>query len=209
MRSMKHSYANLCTMRSILVLACIAIGIAAPNISQAAIIRGHLKADEKNETLHLVTAQSQTPLRIVSRGSGIHQALKSLRDGDFITARGQHFQKEGAVIIDAIESVGLRELLGIWTTAQWQIFEFRDFNRLNLYMDLQKWPGLLNINESRAMDYFLAPASGNRYSIFMSDDQSVLVGTLEVTTDRIDLTLFDSRTGRPSENISLSPLILK
>ena len=53
-----------------------------------------------------------------------------------------------SIDVQAIESVGLQGLLGIWRTQQWQVFEFRDFNRLNLYSSTQSPPSSVGLEKT-------------------------------------------------------------
>jgi hypothetical protein len=119
-------------------------------------------------------------------------------------------EADGTVRLDAIESLGLRELLGSWRTDRWEVYEFRDFSRMNLYVPTQSSSGQrIPLSKAREYNYVLAPEQGARYSIFLSDDRSVTVGSIEVKENKINFTVYDSKTGEISENISLSPLSLQ
>jgi hypothetical protein len=159
--------------------------------------------------LYLVSKSWPQPLKIVVSTPTLNVDLGNLKDGDFLVARGLASPSEGTVRVDAIESLGLRELLGSWRTDRWEVYEFRDFNRMNLYVPTRANNGQrVPLSMAREFNYVLAPEQGARYSIFLSDDRTVTVGTIEVQENKINFIVYDSKTGEVSQNISLSPLSL-
>lgn len=170
-------------------------------------VRGFVHTEPSGE-LYLTMRTSSVPLKIVPVGLILLGDLSKLRDGDFIIGSGTLNASEKTVLLEAIESVGLQEILGIWRADNRDVFEFRDFNRLNLYRPTANPSHMISLAKIHELSYVLAPERGDSYSIFLSDDRSVQVGTLKVRDKNILLSVFDT-SGRIISNISLSPLSLR
>jgi len=170
-------------------------------------VRGFVHTEPSGE-LYLTVRTSSVPLKIVPVGLTLLGDLSKLRDGDFIIGSGTLNANEKTVLLEAIESVGLQEVLGIWRADNWDVFEFRDFSRLNLYRPTADPGRAIRLAKIHELSYVLAPERGDSYSIFLSDDRSVQVGTLKVRDKNILLSVFDT-SGRIMSNISLSPLSLR
>jgi hypothetical protein len=156
--------------------------------------------------IYLSMKSQPHPLKIVAANPSIKSDLRRLKAGDFIIAQGS-IAGSDSVTLDAIESVGLQKLLGSWHTADWQIYEFRDFNRLLLYRIEKPHPARASrFAGPREYRYVLAPETGSRFSIFLSDNTDVHAGSLELLDGRLTITVFNNETGDIAENISLSPL---
>lgn len=170
-------------------------------------VRGFIRATTDEGTFLDVTAD-QAPFLLVANRPALETDLKNLKVGDYLVARGTLDVMSGEAHIDSIETVGLRELIGPWQSGASRIYEFEDFSRLNLYKALRDPQGVV-LAKLKEMNYSVAPESKGRYSIFMSDNRSVQVGLLEFEARGIKLSVIDPKTGRVSENISLSPLPVK
>jgi hypothetical protein len=193
---------------------CIALSLVAvsPAVAQtgapaAQVVQGTLnKSSTEGLILEVSTDTGQRNLRIFAAAS-ITSDLNKLKTGDGLVARGAIDANGRSLNIQSIESVGLRELLGSWHGPQREVFEFADFSRLNLYA-----PGPVGGESSKESadgptaghyHYVLAPEAGRGYSIFMSDNTTVHLGSIVVTDAIVHLTVFDSKTGQISESISL------
>lgn len=183
--------------------------VLAPAPAFAETVRGFVHTDASTKDISLLIRTAHEPYRVVASLPSVLAGLRNLKDGDFIIGSGTVKTTEKLVVLDSLESVGLQELLGVWRTAEWQVFEFRDFNRLNLYKATPETYRPVGLSKLREYAYVLAPEQGDRYSIFLSDDQSVHVGSLEVSATKVQMTVFDPDTGRVAESISLSPLPLQ
>jgi hypothetical protein len=171
-------------------------------------IVGFLKNQSATEDLRLIVKESKEPLKILAQPY-LLSSLRSLRDGNLIVASGRMDLATQAVRIDAIQTLGLQELIGTWQSSRWEIFEFRDFSRLNLYMPMEKDNGSIGISHSHSLAYTITPESGDRYSIFISDQKKIMLGTLRLHEKKLELAVYDSDSGKIAENISLSPIFLK
>lgn len=174
--------------------------------AQADTIRGVVKKIKGDNATYLVVEGNPTSFKIVANSPSVISGALKLNDGDSLTARGRLIPEKGEAFLFGIESVGLKSLIGVWHSPRWEVYEFRDFSRLNLYVVRSAPTGKYKIKKSRELAYVIAPESGDRYSIFMSDNRNVLAGSLQMNKGQVDIMLFDTMTGQATENISLKPL---
>jgi predicted transcriptional regulator of viral defense system len=196
MKTLVSSFIKFC----LLLFAALAIH---PSVSNAVAIQGLI--DTADGKLTLVTKYDIAYV-LDSPNPDVKSDLERLRQGDYLAARGNVDELNHLITVEAIESLGLRELLGAWSSSRLEVYEFQDFTRLNLYVPNSTRN---KVEIAGKYNYAVAPDHGDRYSIFLSDNRSVLVGTLEFKNQRLQLTVLDPKTGRVSQNISLSPLTLK
>ena len=153
----------------------------------------------------------------------VRQALDELTSGDFVIVSGRlvdlnRDQRPDQIHVTGIESVGLKRLLGVWRTANWDVFNFESFEKLTLYK-LQRTRSTtreMRLSHLKDMSYSLSPDRGSIYSIFIVEaprpqlgrSGAVFVGSLELQTQSgepvLQLTLIDGKTGQVSEVLSLS-----
>ena len=170
-------------------------------------VRGFIRS-QADGTVFIEVDPSQPKYRIVASNSTMTVDLMALKVGDYVIARGSLSPGDQTAHLDSIESLGLQEILGSWQADSERVFEFKDFTRLNLYRSLHDSSGT-TLAKTKQFDYVIAPDSGARYSIFLSDNTSVHVGSVEFLSDTVQLTILDPKTGSVAENISLSPLTVK
>jgi hypothetical protein len=146
----------------------------------------------------------------------IRETLGSLQAGDFVVLSGQYFDQDqngsiDSILVNGIESVGLKRLIRTWKSDKWAVMKFENFNRMILYRpDL----GSSRLKKLKELNYTLAPDQGSDYSILMVEARStparpskpVFAGKLTVEKDRLQLELFDTKSGLTAEVYSLSPL---
>ena len=157
----------------------------------------------------------------ISTSLAIRTSLLDLKSGDFVVVSGELADKNldgiyDEVVVDAIESVGLNQLIGSWRSSKWDVVRFEDFNSLSLYRPKFSGPQTVGTRADLAklkdLSYTLAPERGSSYSIFLAEKNSlsipapVYVGHLEVRADSLKLEIFDPKTGSSSEVLSLSPV---
>ena len=187
----------------ILVVCASVLAFATPSRAQAVTVRGLI--DAANGRLQLVTKYDEMYL-LDTLNQQVRYDLQRLRQGDYLVARGTVDEVRKIVVVEAIENLGLRELIGMWSSAKSEVYEFQDFTRLNLYLPNQQRD---SVEIAGQYNYAVAPDQGDRYSIFLSDNRSVLVGSIEFKNQRLQLTVLDPKTGRVQQNVSLSPLTVK
>ena len=170
------------------------------------------------------TLLNPKPLSI-STSLAIRLALLELKNGDFVVVSGEFGDKNrdgisDEIRVDAIESVGLTQLIGSWRSSKWDVVRFEDFNSLSLYRAKSRGaqrlgtpPGArAELAKLKDLSYTLAPEQGSSYSIFLAEKNSfrvpapVYVGHLELKPDSLKLEILDPMTGHASEVLSLLPV---
>ncbi|MES2965583.1 MAG: hypothetical protein V4760_17005 [Bdellovibrionota bacterium] len=196
-------------MKNTFALIAISLGLAfgSAESAQGQSIRGFIRTSHDG-SVYLDVSAGEPPFRIEARHAQTEKDIRNLKLGDFLVARGTLDRGTAIAHVDTIETVGLRGLIGPWQSGSKRVYEFEDFSRLNLYRELRDSTGV-TLSRFKQMNYTVAPEAGGRYSIFMSDNRSVQIGFLDFEDDGIELTVIDPKTGRVSENISLSPLPVK
>lgn len=144
---------------------------------------------------------SQSQLKISGSTPQVQNNLNQLKNGDYLVARGTVGAAD--VSIDAIESLGLQALVGMWATPKCEVYEFQDFTRLNLYVPNDTRSDVVKAGE---FQYSIAPDEGSRYQLFLSTSGSVTVGSLQFRKSHLVLNVIDPKTGQSSADIVLSPL---
>jgi hypothetical protein len=152
----------------------------------------------------------------VSASIAIRTSLLDLKTDDFVVVSGSmvdadHDGLSEEIRVDAIESVGLKSLLGTWRSNKWEVVRFEDFTRMSLYRPkFRRTPSLplsmefhlgplsrnpvaslkrLGFSKLKDLNYTLAPERGSSYSIFLVEKRQgigpapVFVGRLKIETN--------------------------
>jgi hypothetical protein len=115
---------------------------------------------------------------LVSADREVESSLRRLSTGDFLLANGS--LAPGRALIESIDAIGLKALLGRWRAASGDIFEFANFNRINLYF-IDSRQGAAGAYQSPVTwSYTLSPCQGKKWAIFLGNDASVMMGELEI-----------------------------
>jgi hypothetical protein len=131
--------------------------------------------------------------------------LHKLHAGDYLTGYGEYDSFHRSVNLRTIETVGLKQLLGRWTTRDGQIFDFRDFQTL-----VHQSSGNIATSTPKSIQQFsytLAPESkANTWSIYLADKKTLLIGNLEFGDKTVLINLVDPIDGRVLKHLELRPL---
>lgn len=176
--------------------------------SLAATYSGTIRYMDSERSLELEVNRFQMRYKINAK-SDIMNYIRRLKDGDQVIVQGTLNSDGREIKIESVDRVGLQELLGAWRSSRWEIFEFRDFNNLDLFLPTAGQTNEPSLVRTHSLKYVITPEQNSRYSIFLSDDTSVLMGFLEVQKNSLNLTITNSKTGQTSEKISLSPIRLQ
>ena len=131
--------------------------------------------------------------------------LQKLQPGDYLSGTGILDTEKATLVLDSIETVGLRSLLGRWQSADGQVFEFQDFD--SLYHYASRFMTASTRSNGRELSYSLAPDSAvNRWSIFLTDHTTVLIGSVEFAGRSIELILMNPQNGQIVERLELKPI---
>ncbi len=190
------------------VTACILVA-SIPSAAEA--VNGSIQGiiSVRGDQVYLRVRQFREPLPVHGMTPNLAVDLQKMRDGDFLTGHGQILTSRKMVALESIDTVGLKQILGIWRTVHWDVFEFRDFSRVVLYAPN---PGnradriTPRLAPTRQMNYTLAPSSGDNWSIFMADKDGIQLGELQFGARSMNMTLYDSATGRVNQKFELAPI---
>jgi hypothetical protein len=196
------------------------LGITLSPNARAITVRGVIQKNEINKEILLKLSQSAPgiksgdTIKINPTNLSVQLELSALKNGDYIVGEGNSQKPSNDLDLDAIERVGIQELLGTWRSNLTGVFfEFIDFNRLILHESKNSRLNLRNPSStSKQYNYVLAPDCGSRFSIFLANSSeagsknSVHAGTLEIKDRKVNITVFNSATGGVAANVYLSPM---
>ncbi|MCB0365573.1 MAG: hypothetical protein H6624_04070 [Bdellovibrionaceae bacterium] len=175
--------------------------LAAPLAGASVSIEGVVR--RQDNILLIQLAETGVEHQIFTRNPHVMDDLRSLETGDYLSGKGWVYGINGTVEMTTVEFVGLKKLLGIWRTPSWEVFDFKNFSRLDLYEPTNS--KTLNVVQLRSLRYTVAPDGGHAWSILIVDSNSVDVGSLSVSQEAIRIDLFDPQTGDVAKTIQLKP----
>jgi hypothetical protein len=127
------------------------------------------------------------------------ESLKKLKNLDYFQGQGE--LQGNVLLLDTIDFVGLRRLLGLWTADATSILDFQDYSKVIVYRTF------LNVATPRAaLQYSIAPASGADWRIFFTDENSVVLASLVLQDARATLKFFDLNSGSVVKTVELTRL---
>lgn len=200
---------SISTLSRNLTFVFLSVVFLIPIHALAANLRGTIRLDALKKIAYVISDSELEIYRVDALTRSAREGLSKLKDGDFISATGALNSNQRRMDLHSIESVGLKNLLGLWQASDSSLYEFLDFGRLNQYTLESSLSGGLTIKKAQELTYVLTPDRGDRFSIFLSGKSDIRVGTLETSGTDLRITVFDSKTGLVTENISLSPIPLK
>jgi hypothetical protein len=108
--------------------------------------------------------------------------------------RGQVSNKTpDTLILESIDFVSLRRLLGEWHGDSTKV-RFADYSRVKFNMG----------GNSREFLYALSPGMENDWRIYLTDQSSVVLGTLNLDDSHALLEFYDPQTGMTAQQLQLS-----
>jgi hypothetical protein len=131
--------------------------------------------------------------------------IKKLNPGDEITASGDKNLIDCSVVLETIDYVGLRRLLGMWLSNE-ALIKVKDFKSLSFY-PLERASslgstfrpyGLSTPSEpATAVDYTysLTPSEGKEWVLFLSDSTKTLFATISLSKGSALMKIYDSESG--------------
>lgn len=165
-------------------------------------VQGYVKHEQ--ETVHLVDDKGRELYELKSRNYDVYNQLQKLESGDFLIATGTYDQKSDKMIVEAVDFVGLRKLLGYWKAAD-SIFNFKDFNVVNFYLLSDGNTDGFAVRKAR-YQYSVAPGSGSSWKVFFNDFRSITLTSIEFKKDSATMEVYDPETGISKGVIQLNRL---
>ena len=190
--------------KALALLLCLLL----PSISQADSLRGFIQKSSGVKYIELQNDDGSTShLQITTTTAPVQASLNKLKAGDYLVARGTVDRNAQSAQVEAIESLGLQALVGAWTSDRHEVYDFRDFSTLTLYVpDAPEGDAKKSVVKAGEFHYAVTPDEGAQYSIFLSGNESVTIGSIEFKKSRLMLKVVDPQTGEVSSELSLSPL---
>jgi hypothetical protein len=149
----------------------------------------------------------------VEAAENVLKCLRRLRPLDLVIVQGSINSLRQVLTVDSIDRIGLQELLGAWNSDRWEIFEFKTFSLLDLYIPSISSGGNGGrhslTGHARSFRYAITPEPDDVFSIFMTDDSDVRMGFLKVLPNKLVITVLDQKNGKVAEVISLSRMRAK
>lgn len=134
---------------------------------------------------------------IKTKSAEATESVRKLSNGDYLTATGLLDLQLCKVVIESIDYVGLKKLLGYWYSAD-GIISVRDFNSLSFYpidgMVIQEG-ALFKTVEPIDYRYSVTPSDGKEWVLFLSDKKSTTFATIQFLRETAIIKLYDSDNG--------------
>ncbi len=171
-------------------LISVALIFLASSHAEALNINGYVVVD--NGQYMIIERETARTYKIQPSNPDVKKSLFQLATFDGI--RGQISNKtEDTLILETIDFVSLRRLLGDWTDETARV-SFVDFARVSFDMS----------GNARHFYYALSPSQNNTYKIYLTDQSSVVLGSLNIDGFRTILEFYDSTTGQVAQRLELS-----
>ena len=127
------------------------------------------------------------------------ESLKKLGSFDFFQGQGELIN--GELLLDSIDFVGLRSLIGLWSVDRQSLFDFQDFQKVIIYKSF------FNLMTPRAqLHYSIAPSAGTDWKIFFTDENSVILASLILSNDHATLRFYDLENGEVYKKVELTKI---
>jgi len=180
--------------------------------AQAADLQGFLLNTAPNQPLKLQLKNSDLDALIIEAPISMLALLRQLHTNDFMAIQGTISADKKSVTIETVDRLGLQELLGAWRTDRWEVFEFKNYTHLELFIPYthdngKSLTGATGFpSQTRSLRYVVTPVGNTGFSIFLSDENDVRLGFLTIGYRRLVIEMTDSKTGQISERIQLVPV---
>lgn len=142
---------------------------------------------------------------VFAKSNEVLAHIKKLNPGDEVTASGDKNFIDCSVVLETIDYVGLRRLLGMWLSNE-ALIKVKDFSSLSFY-PLERSSSLgQHINTygltatsqvATAVDYTysLTPSEGKEWVLFLSDSTKTLFATISLSKGSAVMKIYDSESG--------------
>lgn len=161
----------------------------------AAQIEGHLHRDSKGLSIHLTT--DHKAYKLATFTTDVRDVVARLETYDFI--RGQGEIRADQIVLETVDFIGLRSLLGNWSLAGGAYLTFHDFLKASYTVPDFFYPDLVE-----SYTYSLAPGEGQPWRILVSNGTWVSVGYLEILNNKLKIQVVDLKTGHLKKAMELT-----
>lgn len=168
--------------------------------AQAAPVGGFLVVEKDQYSFVEIKSNRKTPIRPTKLATV--EALKKLKNMDYFQGQGEFVNNE--LLLESVDFVGLRRLLGLWTADENSVLDFQDYSRVMIYRSF------LNLMAPRALlQYSIAPSAGADWRIFFTDENSVVLAALDLKDQKATLKFFDLGSGHVVKTVEMTRIPLR
>ena len=140
--------------------------------------------------IFFVDSESLQSFKLKAFTASADAVLIQLKNFDHLT--GVATRVDDTLLLESVEFVGLRRLLGYWQSPKVAVV-FQNFVDVEFKLPYSK----------SDYKYAISPSGGNSWKVFFSDQSSVILGTLSVSETKASIELYDPETGETSQYIDL------
>jgi hypothetical protein len=157
--------------------------------AQAVNLRGYLYVVDGKYSFIDGQTLSLTPLR--PKSLEIQDALHRLSSFDSITGTAS-ISSENDLILESLDFVSLQRLIGTWQDGD-KTVHFVNYTQVQV----------ISPTETLEYTYVLSPCADATWCMYLSDSQSVVIGSLTFIGNQVQILLYDSMTGEISQTFNL------
>jgi hypothetical protein len=146
--------------------------------------------------------------QIDSSSPEVIESLTKLSTGDTLSGTGTIPYKSNKIILETIDYVGLRRMLGKWISND-GLLQVKNFSEMKFYPHTV--PGA-STNQTRiglsevptTYQYSVTPAEGKAWVMFLSDSNKTVFATIQIHGANATLKTFDPETGAMTRTLRLT-----
>lgn len=158
-------------------------------------VEGHLHRDSSGVSIHLTTNHKSYKLTSVT--TEVQEVIGRLGSFDFVRGQGQ--VRADQVVLETVDFIGLKNLLGAWSLAGGAFVTFKDF--LNASYTI---PDFFYPDRVEDYTYSLAPGESKAWRILVSNGSWVSVGYLEINKNKLKVQFVDLKTGNLKKPLEMT-----
>ena len=137
-----------------------------------------------------IILEKNTVLTLRPGNTEVAAQLKNLKNSDIIRGVGT-FINNDTLILDSIDFVGLKRLIGTWRSAK-TILDFKNFDDVTFY----QLSTALAKSIRTDYKYVVSPGGNSNWQMFFLDENDVTIANLVLPEgNRAQLTFYDPETG--------------
>ena len=158
------------------------------------------------DAYYLRDEESGIVYQIESSSTEVADSLRKLSSGDLINGTGIVQYKSNRLILETIDYVGLRRMLGKWISND-GLLQVKNFSEMKFYphnSPTSPTPtGLVLSDSPITFRYSLTPADGKAWVLFLSDSSKTTFATIQINGANATLKTFDPDTGAVAKTLRL------
>lgn len=186
------------TLNSLLILACSLLSFSA----HAENISGYVTVGENGYSF--INSSTQKSYELKPANQSTSEDLKKLSNFDSLTGKASilRINSKDVMLLESVDFVGLRRLLGLWKS-KGTVLEFVDYNEVSFYFPNNRKKNFKMPTKKNRYRYSVSPTTTDSWRVFFADDDSVVLGSLNIQGSKAVIELYDTETGQTTETYSL------